>query len=100
MESVTLIAQQTRGIHPMVFQSWHTVCDAGPTLKQHWVNAPCLLGGHCTSFTSNYDAARAELMTNCFKRTRIILYPSNSLKFQALKVVEQAKASCIWVRGI
>ena len=28
----------------MVFQCWPTVFDAGPTLKQHWVNAPCLLG--------------------------------------------------------
>ena len=36
--------QQTRGIHPMLFQCWPTVFDAGPTLKQHWVNAPCLLG--------------------------------------------------------
>ena len=37
-------SQQTRGIHPMMFQCWHTVFDAGPTLKQNWVNAPCLLG--------------------------------------------------------
>ena len=35
---------QTRGIHPMVFQCWPTVFGAGPTLKQYWVNAPCLLG--------------------------------------------------------
>ena len=31
------------GIHPMLFQCWPSVFDAGPTLKQHWVNAPCLL---------------------------------------------------------
>ena len=36
--------QQIRGIRPMLFQCWPTVFDAGPTLKQHWVNAPCLLG--------------------------------------------------------
>ena len=35
--------QQIRGIRPMLFQCWPTVFDAGPTLKQHWVNAPCLL---------------------------------------------------------
>ena len=35
---------QTRGIHPMLFQCWSTVSDAGPTLKQHWDNAPCFLG--------------------------------------------------------
>ena len=27
----------------MLFQCWPTVFDAGPTLKQHWVNAPCIL---------------------------------------------------------
>ena len=28
----------------MLFQCWPTICDAGPTLKQHWVNDACLLG--------------------------------------------------------
>ena len=36
--------QQTRGFHPMLFQCWASVVDGGPTLKQHWVNASCLLG--------------------------------------------------------
>ena len=40
----TCATQHTRGIHPMLFQCWPTVFDAGPTLKQHWVNASCLLG--------------------------------------------------------
>ena len=30
--------QQTRGIHSMLFQCWPSGFDAGPTLKQHWVN--------------------------------------------------------------
>ena len=30
----------------MLFQCWATVFDVGPTLKQHWVNAPCLLGAY------------------------------------------------------
>ena len=38
------ISQQTRDIHPMLFQCWATVFKSGPTLKQHWVNALCLLG--------------------------------------------------------
>ena len=38
------LSQQTRGIHPMLLQCWASVEDGGPTLKQHWVNAPCLLG--------------------------------------------------------
>ena len=28
----------------MMFQCWPTLFDAGPTLKQHRVNDPCLLG--------------------------------------------------------
>ena len=28
----------------MLFQCWSTVFDAGPTSKQHWMNAPCWLG--------------------------------------------------------
>ena len=42
-------SQQIRDIHPMLFQCWPTVFDAGPTLKQHWVNAPCLTG-RCPSW--------------------------------------------------
>ena len=42
-----LPTQGTRGIHPMLFQCWSCVFDAGATLKQHWVNAPCLLSGRC-----------------------------------------------------
>ena len=38
------VAQQTRGIRPMLFQCWSSIEDAGLTLKQHWVNSPCLLG--------------------------------------------------------
>ena len=35
-------SQQTRGICLMLFQCWAS--NVGPALKQHWVNAPCLLG--------------------------------------------------------
>ena len=28
----------------MLFHCWTTGFDAGPTLKQHWVKAECLLG--------------------------------------------------------
>ena len=28
---------------PILFTCWATVCDAGPTLKQHWLNAVCFL---------------------------------------------------------
>ena len=32
-----------QGHHPMLFQCWISVFDAGPTFKQHWVDVPCLL---------------------------------------------------------
>ena len=38
------LSQQTRDIHPMRFQCWPTVFEAGLTLKPHCVNASCLLG--------------------------------------------------------
>ena len=46
------LTQQTRGIHPLLFQCWDSVDNNVPTLKQHWVNAPTFaLGGrraYCT----------------------------------------------------
>ena len=41
---ITLLA---RGIHTMLFQCGFIVFDAGPTLKQHRLNSPCLLGSNC-----------------------------------------------------
>ena len=41
----SLAAQQTRNTEPMLIQCWVTVFDADPTLKQHWLGVPCLLGG-------------------------------------------------------
>ena len=38
--------QQTRGIHPMLFQCRASVEDSGPTLKQLWLNSPCYQGKH------------------------------------------------------
>ena len=38
------LTHQTRGIHPMLFHCCSSVKDGGPTLKQRWVNASCLLG--------------------------------------------------------
>ena len=37
-------SQQTRGVDHVLVQCWFIVCDAGPTLNQHMVNSPCLLG--------------------------------------------------------
>ena len=31
-------------VNPTLFQCWACVCDAGATLKQHWVNISPLLG--------------------------------------------------------
>ena len=37
-------SQQTRGVHPMLFNVGPTSKTAAHTLHQHWVNASCLLG--------------------------------------------------------
>ena len=37
-------SQQTRGIEPILFYCWASVVDGGPTVKQHRLNASCLLG--------------------------------------------------------
>ena len=38
-----LLSQQTRDTDPMLFWCWADVEDGGPTSKQHWVSASCLL---------------------------------------------------------
>ena len=35
--------QQTQYIHPMLLECWTSVCDAGPTFKQHWISVSCWL---------------------------------------------------------
>ena len=72
-------SQQTRGIYSMLFQCWSSVEDGGPTLKQHWVNAPCLLG-----YSAGIDFKRQNLTstdvrfwrlksTPCIERIKIFL---------------------------
>ena len=34
------LTQQTRNIDPMLLLCWLNVCDAGPTLHQHWSTSP------------------------------------------------------------
>ena len=38
------ITRQTRHVDPMLSWCWSSVCDAGPTLAQHWVNVSRLPG--------------------------------------------------------
>ena len=40
---------QTRDGHPMMVWRWSRVCDAGPTLNQHWVNVLCFSPCHLCS---------------------------------------------------
>ena len=61
--SCPVCTQQKRGNQPMPFQCWPTVFDAGPTLKQHRVNSPCLLstipGRRNHSLTIGFDRRMA-----------------------------------------
>ena len=54
---------QTRGIQPMLFQCWPTVFDAGPSLKQHWVIAPCFLTAALCSWRFNIPAPETPYNT-------------------------------------
>ena len=38
------ISQQTRDVGPVLFYCWDSVCDAGPTVKQHWLCALVFAG--------------------------------------------------------
>ena len=41
---VYMSLQSARYTDPMLAQCWTIVCDAGPTLSQHWGSVSCLLG--------------------------------------------------------
>ena len=41
---IPAMAQQARGVDPMLVYCWASVADGGPTLKQHWFNVSFLLG--------------------------------------------------------
>ena len=43
-KSRNVVFKEPRGIYSMLFQCWASVGDGVPTLKQHWVNASCMLG--------------------------------------------------------
>ena len=65
---IVVYTQQTRGIHPMLFQCWSSVEDDGPTLKQHWVNSPCFKGSlQLYSFNIIHPtcAAGCEFLATC-----------------------------------
>ena len=74
-----LPSQQTRGIHPMLFQYWSTVFDAGPTLKQHWANAPCLLPRAFRIAQATLGGLRLRFTISGCPRTRSFLIKSRSI---------------------
>ena len=64
-----LHAQQTRVINPMLFICWVSVEDGGPTLKQHWVDASCLVRVY------------GIILWNALSSTETVLY-GNSVKIK------------------
>ena len=47
----------------MLFQCWPNVFDAGPTLKQHWLKHPCLLGWSPWFVQQFASVVRVEICT-------------------------------------
>ena len=66
--------QQTRGAHPRLFQCWPSVFDAGPTLKQPWVNAQCLL--RIAGYAQTREPGTCCVMTTCVISVRFLRRPS------------------------
>ena len=53
---------QTRAIHPILLQCWPNVFDAEPSLKQHLVILPCLVGlGISMRMTHSSPVARKAI---------------------------------------
>ena len=73
----TAYAQQTRGIDPKLFQCWHTIFDAGPTLKQHWVKY-LVFAGWCLNAISMLNIYSNKFYYIEAFRTNIIQLHSNT----------------------
>ena len=52
----------------MLFQCWPSVVDDGPTLKQHWVNVPCLPG---TDLMSRHSLLSADALRVALQHCRV-----------------------------
>ena len=73
----------------MLFQCWSAVFDAGPTLKQHWMNGSCLLGHDHTK-----HAARTTLLTRLFRDHGMSLHSSPTIwAGDAQHIVQPTKRS-------
>ena len=42
--NMDVVVFRTGDVEPMLTKCWATVCDAGLTISQHWVNASLLIG--------------------------------------------------------
>ena len=71
----------------MLFQSWPTVHDVGSSLKQHWVNAPCLLGCATPPLLLAYKVKGILFMTSS-RVTPLLIYGSpEGVMLHALRIV-------------
>ena len=81
-------AQQilTQGIQPMLLQCWASVALIGPTLKQYWVNASCLLGRweDCIIFL---QICRNTMQSSHLPRKREVEHVSVSMQIQSCHYV-------------
>ena len=61
-------SQQTRYVEPMLFFSWASVADDGPTFKRHWLNVSCLLGHDISIFMHDVFwvfSSKQDTLTQC-----------------------------------
>ena len=68
-----LFRQKTRAAEPMLSKCWSTVCDAGPTITQHWLIVSRLLGRRvCEVCTMEYFLKYLYFATNSYSEAKIL----------------------------
>ena len=56
---------KTRDIEPMLVECWSSICDAGPTFKQHWFSVSCFLGRAMWHTVKGWGLMSASI-TSCY----------------------------------
>ena len=77
-------SQQTRYVDPMLFYCWSSVADAGPALKQHWINISCLWA---VMHTMRWNKYRQTLQTVAWNQATYRQTKSSQSWYSACKAL-------------
>ena len=79
-----------RGTHPTLYYCYTNVCDAGPTLNQHWVSVQCLLGKPSCQYMRGGQLFRVPAVTK-----ELALKPNAQLR-ASVELLTHRCCSSIW----